>query len=98
MKHLIFALLLALPGCAAMIFSEEARVLGKTDDGRIIAQFTVTRASAIGIPPTPNTDIARRASAICPRGYVETGRSGEITRRISGVIYTDIDVTVVCNA
>lgn len=98
MRHLVFALLITLPGCAAMVFSEEARVLGRTADGRLIAQFTVTRASAFGIPPVPNTDIATRASAICPRGYTEANRSGEITRRISGVIYTDIDVTVICNS
>ena len=71
-------------------------VVGQTSSGQDLLRFRLTRTSALGVTPVSNAAIAARAAQICPGGYRELSRTGEATRRISGVIYTDVDVTIVC--
>jgi len=48
------------------------------------------------VTPVSNNAIAARANGLCPAGYSEVSRYGSAERRISGVIYTDVTVHIVC--
>ena len=72
-------------------------VLGQVGDDQDVLRFRITRSSALGVVPVSNDAINARALQLCPEGYTEIARRGEATRRISGVFYTDVDVTIVCS-
>ena len=98
MKRLLILSLLPLAACTDLPVAEgpPARIVGETVDARPVYQFRVTRSSALGVAPVSNAAIVARAREVCPGGYTEVARGGEVTRRISGVIYTDVYVSVVC--
>ena len=87
-----------LTGCQAEDLSQPRppQVVGETDTGETVYRFRITRSNALGVTPVSGAAIAQRAQQICPGGYEELARSGEATRRVSGVIYTDVDVTIIC--
>lgn len=74
---------------------EPVRV-GETTDGRTLYTFRLTRSNALGVTPVSDAAIVARAQEICPNGFEELAREGQAERRISGVIYTDVEVTVLC--
>lgn len=101
MVRFIGVMMLAfLAGCTDGIQSSprDAVRVGETSDGNVLYRFQLTNSNALGVTPVSNRAIAERATEICPGGYEELGRSGEATRRISGVIYTDVIVTILCRA
>ena len=74
----------------------EARLVGQTDTGRTLHTFQITRANPYGLSPVPETAITTRARQICTKGYEGLERRGDAERRISGIIYTDVEVTILC--
>ena len=94
------AILLALSGLATCALPapqpREARVIGQTDTGRTLHTFQITRANPYGLSPIPETAVTTRAQQICTKGYEELERRGDVERRISGIIYTDVEVTILC--
>ena len=96
-----FLALIALAPLAAcqqgdLTAAKPPQVIGETDSGQTVYEFRITRSNALGVTPVSNAAIVQRATEICPGGYQELSRRGEATRRISGVVYTDVDVTIIC--
>lgn len=83
-----------LVGCTTQ--PRQAQPVAKTADGQIVQRFTLTRANALGITPISNAAITARAAEVCPNGYREVSRRAQADRRISGVIYTDVTVDLIC--
>ncbi|MBD3663340.1 hypothetical protein [Sulfitobacter aestuariivivens] len=98
LKYLMIPLCAGLVACGDLPQTSDRapREIGQTETGKPVYQFRLTRSNALGITPVSSGAIAARALEICPTGYREIGRTGEVTRRISGVIYTDVDVTIIC--
>ncbi|NNE53127.1 MAG: hypothetical protein HKN30_12085 [Sulfitobacter sp.] len=96
MRALILTAILTVAACTELPPPPPPDVVGVTPAGARIYQFRVTSSNALGWTPISEEAIASRAGGICPGGYREVGRSGEATRRISGVFYVDIDVQIAC--
>ena len=89
----------ALAACEAgppQLSAREPVKVGVANDGSMLYTFRLTRSNALGVTPVSNAAIAARAQEICPNGYEELARKGQAERRISGVIYTDVEVTILC--
>lgn len=83
--------------CTADPFAPRPAAQGVTASGETTYVFTLTRSNALGVTPVSNKAIAARAGGLCPAGYREVSRFGSAERRISGVIYTDVTVRIVCS-
>jgi hypothetical protein len=92
---LSFGLMLA--ACVPEPFVQQPAAEGTTANGETVYAFTLTRTSALGVVPVSDKAISARANGLCPSGYRELSRYGEAQRRISGVIYTDVTVRIVCS-
>lgn len=95
-KWCVAVLGLSLTACVPEPFVEHPAAETTAATGEKILVFTLTRASALGVVPVSERSIAERANELCPAGYRELSRYGQAERRISGVIYTDVTVRVVC--
>ena len=98
MKGRAFILAIGLMGaaCVPEPLVERPAAKGQTPSGETVFSFTLTRTSGFGVVPVSEKAIATRANSLCPTGYRELSRYGEAERRISGVIYTDVTVRIVC--
>ena len=76
--------------------AKPARLIGKTESGQPVYKFRLTRTSIAGIARISDQAIAARAKEVCPGGYRELSRRIQEEQRGSGVIYRDVDVTLVC--
>jgi hypothetical protein len=97
----IFALCLGLASLAAcdtvpQTFPRDAVDFGRTENGQQLLRFKLSRANAFGTSPVSNAAIAERAQQICPQGYRELARTGDAYRGVSGIVYTDVEVTILC--
>jgi len=99
LKYLLIGVIGALAACTQLPqpASRAPVEVGQTTGGKPILRFQLTRSSALGLVPVSDQAIAARAAQICPDGYTQLARSGAATRRISGVIYTDVKVTIACH-
>ena len=82
--------------CTADPFAPRPTVHGVSATGQTTYAFALTRSNALGVTPVSNNAIAVRANGLCPAGYREVSRYGSAERRISGIIYTDVTVHIVC--
>jgi hypothetical protein len=89
MKKIAFCSAVLLAGCA----TPQPPALAP---GEVYREFTITRSNALGVTPVSTAAIAARAAEVCPTGYRILDLRGEASRRISGVIYTDVDVALAC--
>ncbi len=103
MKRLIVISALFLAGCDASgtgpLVATGPRapvVLGQSANGGTVQQFKITRSNALGVTPVSHAAVVTRAREICPQGFTLLSREDDVTRRISGVIYTDVVVTMRC--
>lgn len=90
------AALVVAAGCVPAPLENRPAAQGVTETGDTTYAFTLTRANALGITPVSEQAIESRALSLCPAGYRELTRHGSAERRISGVIYTDVTVRIVC--
>lgn len=67
-------------------------------EGEVLREFTITRSNAFGVSPVSVAAIEARAAEVCPGGYRILDVYGQAERRISGVVYTDVDVALACKA
>ena len=89
LKTIMVLGLIALTGC------EQAAPF-QVAPGETLREFTITRSNAFGVTPIPQSAINARAAELCPQGYRILEQYGEANRRISGIVYTDVDVTLAC--
>lgn len=95
-KVLIVLVAVFLGACAPGALEQRPAAEGTTASGETVFSFTLTRANAFGITPVSERAIAARSRALCPGGWREISRYGQAERRISGIIYTDVTVRIVC--
>ncbi len=96
MRFGVLVAVVALAGCDATLTPERGVLLGQTAGGENIYRFTVSRSNGFGVSPVSERAIAAQAAAICPAGYRYLSSFAEATQRISGIIYTDVTVTIAC--
>jgi hypothetical protein len=100
MRNLVLLPLLALlPACAdpgALTAPPPPQVVGTTATGAPIYRVRVTTSNALGVTPVSESSLRARAEGICPGGYRELSRSGAAERRISGVVYVDVELEITC--
>lgn len=81
--------LMALMGCMQDVPQAAA-------SGGKVQSFKLTATSAFGVQTVPSGEITARAAEVCPKGYTSLDRGPQVTRRLSGVFYTDVTVRVTC--